>query len=107
MHSLYQFLFIQSNSYEESLFNFIPFNNSGFSVSYIILCDSFPLNSISKGDTEVIFVPMFDIMTSSLFVNSSNLNLYKILILSKFLDFMLPNDIFPSVVALQRSNNLS
>jgi hypothetical protein len=53
-HSLYQILSSQSKSKDDSLFNFNPFNFSGFSVSYFILWVSFPLNAISKGDTEVI-----------------------------------------------------
>ncbi len=80
MHSLYQILLSQSNSEDDSLFNFIPFSFSGFSVSYINLkvsCSS-SLNSNCKGNTEDILVPISDIVYISLFVDSSILKLYKI-----------------------------
>ena len=63
-HSLYQILSSQSKSKFDSLFNWIPFNLSGFFASYFIFCVSFPLNVISKGDTEYILVPSSDISNS-------------------------------------------
>ena len=64
------------------------------------------LNSNSKGDTDVILVPISDIVNISLFVNSPKLKLYKILILFNLFVFIFPKDFCPSVAALQRSNNL-
>ena len=56
LHTFAPILFAHCNSDEESLFNLIPVNLSGFSVSNIIVYEFCLLKSISVGDTEVIIV---------------------------------------------------
>ena len=55
VHSFIPILLLHTNSVEDSLFNFIPFNNCGFSVLYVIIKESFLLKSISSGYIENIF----------------------------------------------------